>query len=292
MISPHLIDDDFLRDVETAPSDESCFHLWWMGQSGYLIKWGDRYCLLDPYLSDSLTNKYADTDKPHIRMTGRVVDPARLGFVEVATSSHNHTDHLDGETLRPLLAANPGLDLVIPEANRAFVAERLGVELDRPLGLVAGADLVAGGFGFHAVPAAHDALETDAEGRHKFLGYVLHFGEWTLYHSGDTLLYDGIETWLEPFRIDLAILPINGRAAVRRVAGNMRGREAAELASSCGARLVTPCHYDMFSFNTATPDEFVHACHRLDQAYRVLRAGERWTSVELEPRDRIARVPE
>ena len=46
-------------------------------------------------------------------------------------------------------------------------------------------------------------------------------------------------------------LPINGRAPERRVAGNLSGAEAARLAKSIGARLVIPCHYEMFEFNTA-----------------------------------------
>ena len=36
-----------------------------------------------------------------------------------------------------------------------------------------------------------------------------------------------------------------------------------------------PCHYDMFVFNTASPDPFVDECERLGQPYRVVRAGER-----------------
>ena len=47
------------------------------------------------------------------------------------------------------------------------------------------------------------------------------------------------------------------------------------------ARLVVPCHYDMFTFNTENPDEFVAACERLEQGCRVMRGGERLT-VELE----------
>ena len=82
--------------------------------------------LFDPYLSDSLTKKYADTDKPHMRMTERVVAPERLTGIDIIASSHNHTDHLDAETLLPLLAANPRAKLLIPRANRAFVLERLG----------------------------------------------------------------------------------------------------------------------------------------------------------------------
>src|SRR5437764_6310880 len=122
MIEPALRDEAFLNDVRSARVDLEHFHLWWLGQSGFLIQWQGRHLLLDPYLSDSLTHKYAQTDKPHVRMTARVVPPERLDFIAVATSSHNHTDHLDAATLQPLLAANPDMRLVIPEANRAFVA--------------------------------------------------------------------------------------------------------------------------------------------------------------------------
>ena len=62
----------------------------------------------------------------------------------------------------------------------------------------------------------------------------------------------------------------------------MSGREAAWLAKEIGARVVIPCHYDMFEFNTADPyAEFVPECERLGQGYRVLRLGERWSSDEI-----------
>ena len=92
------------------------------------MQYKGRHLLIDPYLSDSLTRKYAATDKPHVRMTERAIAPERLDFIDVVTSSHNHTDHLDAETLGPLLRANPAMKLVIPEANRQFVAERLGID--------------------------------------------------------------------------------------------------------------------------------------------------------------------
>src|SRR5947208_16857729 len=125
MIRPVLQDDEFLEDVENAAQDLQDLHLWWLGQSGFLVQWQGRHLLLDPYLSDSLTHKYAATDKPHVRMTERVIAPEKLNFIDVVTSSHNHTDHLDAETLNPLLQINPKLDLVIPEASREFVANRL-----------------------------------------------------------------------------------------------------------------------------------------------------------------------
>jgi L-ascorbate metabolism protein UlaG (beta-lactamase superfamily) len=62
------------------------------------------------------------------------------------------------------------------------------------------------------------------------------------------------------------------------VAGNLDGREAAQLAAEIGASVVIPCHYEMFAFNTADPhDLFVPECERIWQPYRILSAGEGWT---------------
>jgi len=280
MIKPVQQDDAFLEDVERARAELDHLHLWWLGQSGFLVQWQGHHLLFDPYLSDSLTHKYADTDKPHVRMTERVVAPERLDFIHVVTSSHNHTDHLDAETLVPLLQANPKIQLVIPEANREFVANRLQITSEMPCGLDAGQSISLSGFKIHAVPAAHNEVEKDGWGRHRFLGYVVEAGPWTIYHSGDTLRYEGMEDWLCRQPIDIALLPINGDRPERKVAGNLDGREAATLAKDIGAKMVIPCHYDMFEFNTASPEEFVRTAEALGQAQRVLRCGEHWSTSE------------
>ncbi len=278
MIRPAQSQAALLADIRAADRRDHGFRLWWLGQSGFLLQWQGIHVLLDPYLSDSLTRKYSQTDKPHVRMTELVIDPQRLSFVDIATSSHNHTDHLDAETLGPILSSNPGLKLVIPEANRGFVAVRLRIDAAVPIGLDDGTMVELLGVRFSGVASAHETLEHDAHGRVRSLGYVLQLGEWTLYHSGDTLRYDGMAEKLRPFAIDVALLPINGRAPERRVPGNLSGPEAAQLAHDIGARLVIPCHYDMFEFNTASPDTFVTPCRCLDQPFRILRCGERYDS--------------
>ncbi len=274
LIKPVQKDEVLLADILNCTEGEWHWRIWWLGQSGFLIKWEDQYCLLDPYLSDSLTKKYANTDKPHIRMTERVLAPEFLDFVNVVTSSHNHTDHLDGETLRPLIQANPNLAMIIPEANRAFVANRLQCDPDWPIGMTDGSQCKVGEFEFIGIPSAHENLETDELGQHRFMGYIISFGDWNVYHSGDTMLYDGIIERVKPWKIDVAILPINGYDPCRRVAGNMTGREAAQFAKDIEAQLAIPCHYDMFTFNTASPDAFIRTCTALDQCYEVMQNGE------------------
>jgi L-ascorbate metabolism protein UlaG (beta-lactamase superfamily) len=277
MIVPFQAHDRLLSDIEAARNYPKQAHLWWLGQSGFLLQWRGMHLLLDPYLSDSLTKKYSATDKPHVRMTELVIDPSRLSFIDVITSSHNHTDHLDAETLCPLLSANPSVRLVVPAANQKFAADRLGVGLDRIEVIDADQSLTVSGFTIHAVPAAHESIEHDELGRCRFLGYVIEFDGMAVYHSGDTVRYDGMAERLRHWSIDVALLPINGSLPERRVAGNLWGREAAQLAFDTGIKTVIPCHYELFEFNTATPDEFVATCQQLGQEYQVLRAGERFS---------------
>ena len=282
LIPAYLKDDALLESIWKTEKDQERFYLWWLGQSGFLIYWRGQHLLLDPYLSDSLTRKYADTDKPHVRMTELAIDPLRLDFIDVVTSSHNHTDHLDGETLRPLMKVNPNMKLVIPEANRDFVAGRLGCDKDYPTGLNENEKVSIGHFVLHGVAAAHNLPEKDLLGRCLYMGYIIEFGRWKVYHSGDTLWYDGMEGTLKKFNIDVAILPINGNKPERKVAGNLNAQEAVRLAKEIGARLVVPCHYDMFTFNTADPADFVKEATRMHQPHRVLQCGEPWNSSDLQ----------
>ena len=275
MIEPLQRDAVFLVDVTTTMARRTGVSLWWLGQSGYLIAYDGVCIAVDPYLSDSLTAKYANTNKPHIRMGHRVVDPALLNMVSLVTSSHNHTDHLDAETIGPMMQANPALQMVCSQANVAFAAERLGVDVARMTGVGRGSPLMHGPFRLHVIPAAHNAREQDADGHERYIGLVIEVGGVTMYHSGDTLWYPELVSELASWTIDVALLPINGNDPARGVAGNLNAHEAVDLAQQIGATLLIPCHYDMFTFNTVRPSECVHYATLHAQQCRVLQLGER-----------------
>jgi L-ascorbate metabolism protein UlaG (beta-lactamase superfamily) len=278
MITPALQNDALLADIQAAPASPNQCHLWWLGQSGYLVKWQESHLLIDPYLSDSLTVKYAGTPQLHVPMTKLPIDPTRLDMIDVVTSSHNHTDHLDPATLIPLSKANPRLKLVLPEANIEYARKKLGPAMPTQVtGLDSGSIASVDSFMFTGIPAAHNEVSYDHQNRCKYLGYVIRFGPFTLFHSGDTLWHRDLLDYLWPYHIDLALLPINGNKPERKVAGNLTGAEAAALARASHANLAVPCHYDMFKFNTETPDDFVDVCQKLNQAHRILDCGERLT---------------
>jgi L-ascorbate metabolism protein UlaG (beta-lactamase superfamily) len=273
---PAILKDDALIAEMDALLNGRGHTLWWLGQSGYVLQWNGKRILIDPYLSDSLTKKYLTTDKPHTRISELVLRPELLKNISVVTSSHNHTDHLDAETLIPILKNNPNIKFIIPEANRNFVVERVQCVKDFPIGLNDKQYVPVDGITFHGIPAKHNEIDRDENGNCKYMGYVIEFGGHKIYHSGDTLWFDGMVDLLKPFNVDVALLPINGNNPERKVAGNLDCKEAAALGKAINAKMVIPCHYDLFGFNTADVNEFIVEAEKINQPYCVLKGGEKF----------------
>lgn len=236
------------------------------------MKSGGRHLVIDPYLSDSLAER---EELPHVRMMRSVIDPSRLDFVDVLAITHDHGDRFDPDTAGALLEASPTAIVIVPVAIRRRVVERLRLDEQRIIGLDDGVSVHIAGFHLTALASAHEELEQDEQGRFKHIGYVIAAGGKTVYHSGDTVIYDGLVDRLRWYSLDVALLPINGRSQLQGIVGNLTAAEAARLAFDCGAALAVPCHYDMFASNTGDPAAFADSSEFLGQAWRILEAGER-----------------
>ena len=78
----------------------------------------------------------------------------------------------------------------------------MGLSQERFAGIDEGQTIAAAGFELTAVPAAHETIERDEQGRLRFVGYIVRCGPWTIYHAGDTVRYDGMVETLTHWRID------------------------------------------------------------------------------------------
>lgn len=240
-----------LATVLNQPGDDDV-HFWWLGQAGFALRWRDQLLLIDPYLSDSLAEKYRNSELKHLRMMPIPVAPQAISGCSWYLCTHSHTDHMDAQTIRSLeLASAP--HYIVPRAEAGKGAAR-GIPQDRLVTIDAGEQqTLAAGITVAAIPAAHERLETDEQGAYRFLGYVISLGNVRIYHSGDSIPYPGLEESLAEQKIDIAFLPINGRDVVRLakgVPGNFTIDEAIALCRAVGIPHLVGHHFGMFDFNT------------------------------------------
>jgi len=277
MIEPVRQGADLIREIEETVVPSTGLAIWWLGQSGYLIKSSQGLLAVDPYLSEHLTRKYEKTSRPHVRMTRSPLRGEDLKGLDLLLSSHKHSDHLDPGTAPAALEASPSARLGLPEAIREH-ALGLGLANERLVGLDAGTTIEAAGFRVRAIPSAHEDFDRDEEGRHPYLGFIIESSGLRLYHSGDSVAYEGLAEALARESFDVLFLPINGRDPARGVSGNMSAAEAVDLASRVRPRFVVPHHYDMFTFNTVPVADFEAEARRLPTGTEplVMRCGQRW----------------
>ena len=246
-----------VETINTARFDRGVVGLWWLGQAGFALRYGDALILIDPYLSDSLAEKYRNSELKHLRMMPPPVDPAAIRGCDWFLCTHGHTDHMDVQTIGAVLQANAP-QFVIPRAEVERGRQR-SIPLEQAHLLNAGERLSLGeGMSVEAVAAAHEELEQDPSGNHKFLGYILTLGSIRLYHSGDSVPYAGLTELLAAKQIDVALLPINGRDEFRRsrgVPGNFTVQEAVVLCRAAGIPHLIGHHFGLFDFNTVDPAE-------------------------------------
>ena len=239
----------------------------WLGQAGFVLRIGEAVVLIDPYLSDQLAAKYRGTRFPHVRMMAAPIEPETFPRIDLVVCTHRHSDHMDRGTLPVVAARHPSCRFVVPAAEQAH-AEAIGldparlipVDAGQTLQPLAGLDLV-----LRPVAAAHERLEQDERGRQRFLGYGIEAAGMRLYHSGDCVPYPGLVDTVRGLAPDIALLPVNGRDAVRAgagVPGNFTLYEAIALCEAAGIALLLPHHWGLFAFNTIDPEEIDAAARR------------------------------
>ncbi len=250
----HTTAEALLRDIELTHPPYGTVAIWYIGQESVVIKGSDSVIYVDPFVSDELEKVHGVKRRYPPPFT-----PEQLRLVDYCFITHEHEDHLDPGTIRVLAQRSPSTEYAAPGICRPQL-EQLGVRPEMILDAVTDRWVEARGFRWKAVPAAHEALEYDPKTGSRYVGYLFDINGVLVYHAGDTVIYPDLVQRLREERIDIALLPINGRDAFRNqvgIVGNMNYREAAELAVRAQIDTVVPLHYDMFEMNSEHPGYFV-----------------------------------
>ncbi|MBQ8408898.1 MAG: MBL fold metallo-hydrolase [Clostridia bacterium] len=257
--------------------------VFYLGQESILIKAEGKYLLFDGYLSDYVDKNCCSEQVKWVRRYAPPISAEELDFVDYIFCSHSHYDHTDPWTLGAISKVNKKAKYIIP-APFADKVVSYGVAKEVIIEAYADEKIALDGALVTPVPAAHEELCPDAEGRYDCLGFVVKIDDVTLFHAGDCCIYDGL---IERVRgTDLMLLPVNGRSYfqryVRNIIGNMTAAEAAELCRKAGARMMIPMHFDLYDVNclaTSTVVEQIESTAK-DLPYHIFKPGERYIFVK------------
>lgn len=267
-----------IREVNQTEVPYGTLAIWFLGQESIIIKGDGVTIYIDPYVSDYLDNKGL------VRSYLAPIVPEDITGADLCLITHEHEDHMDAGTLPIFHKQNSKAPIMAPACCREPLIE-MGVKASQIM--VADDCRTTELFSklkISVIPAAHEQLEQDTDGKYRCVGYVLELNGVTLYHAGDTVIYPNLVERLSKIKPDVAMLPINGRDYFRQergIVGNMNYREAAELADRIGAETVIPLHYDVFSGNAEKPGYFMDYLyeHFPEQKCHVMARGERYVYV-------------
>jgi L-ascorbate 6-phosphate lactonase len=264
---------DLIGRIDAMEVGERSLAFWGLGQVGVAIKGPTGVLYVDPYLTDS------DGEGGSLPRTyPPPLAPAEVTNASATLLSHVHIDHTDPDTVLPLSEASPDVRFVAPFTSSDTLIEA-GLEGDRILVPEVGEPVEVSGARVTAIPSSHTELERDPERGYPYLGYVIEWNGVTVYHAGDTVVYDGLIETLSAWDLDVAFVPINGRdyfRTERDLIGNTDFRETAELTETLDIGLIVPTHYDLIEGNTVDPGHFVSYLYGLNpmRPHKLLRPGE------------------
>ncbi|HML17556.1 MAG TPA: MBL fold metallo-hydrolase, partial [Bryobacteraceae bacterium] len=204
--------------------------LWWLGHGGFIFRFANITFYIDPFFS---------TPEEHRRLIAAPLSGAEVRHADLILST---SAALDAPTVTAMLAASKRAKLVLPK-SAADRAHQAGIAYDRMT--TTDADLRIEYFKdnlygrVYAVPSAHPGLDWTPAAGYPRLGYLIRFGRWTIYHSGDGAPFEALAARLRPFNVNVALLGIGEE--------NFSVSAAAQLAGDIGAGWIVPMRYGTFA---------------------------------------------
>ena len=248
--SPMLTGTALIDDINACQVSHKQCAYWWLGQHGFAVKLGRAVLYIDPYISPDKARQIAP-----------IVKAEEITNATLVLGTHDHSDHIDRPAWPAIASASPKARFIVPKMFEQKISRELSIVQDRVLGVDQEITVEVDGITVTAIPAEHEFLDIDPKtGLHPYVGYIIQGNGMTLYHAGDTCVYEGMQGLLRQWKLDLAFLPINGRDARRytgHCAGNMTFQEAVDLAGTIKPGMTVPTHFEMFAMNSENPQLFV-----------------------------------
>jgi L-ascorbate 6-phosphate lactonase len=270
---------DLISQMQNITILPNSLAIWGLGQMGVAIKGPDAVIYIDPCLTDVVREQIGEF---WVRGYPTPLEPSAITNATYFLSSHEHLDHLDPLTIGPVAKASPNAKFIVTGWSREIMAD-LDIADERIIVPPAQETITLPGTSIRltALPGAHYDKEHDAAKGYRWFGYLIEWNGVTFFHAGDTIIHPGyIEMMKAQPKIDVAMMPVNGRDWIREVVvgatGNLLPVEAAHLSNEIGWDTLIIGHNDLYPNNTISFAEIASAFEKNAprQKTKVLQPGE------------------
>jgi L-ascorbate metabolism protein UlaG (beta-lactamase superfamily) len=259
--------------VNTDEISSEGIEIAWIGQAGFIIRFNRKIYIIDPYLSDSLAEKYKGKEIPYDRLMEIPILPKEFNNVDFVFSTHSHSDHMDSLTITAFSQNFVECRFIVPAAeiekaieNGINKSQLIPINADQTINLDTRVDVTA-------IPSAHESFKINERWEHSYLGFILHINGVNIYHSGGCILYKGLIEKIRTIGVDIALLPISGeniQEKEKKVGRNFTVEEVLDLCEGANIKNLIVHHFGMFSHNTVSIDELVYLRNMKSESFRII----------------------
>ncbi len=226
---------DLIAQIDRAEVHAGEFALWHTGGAGYIVRTAATTIYIDPFCGPSLDEKWQ-------RLLPVPFDPHTVGKCDLILSTHEHADHCDPHTLRPMRNST-NAPFAGPQSS-IETASGFGWPVDRLQTLNHGESLDVGDVKVTAV-RSFDPMAIGCN------GYVLEAGGLALVNMGDSLWFDAIGSVLALWSVDAICLSVAHNPPNETY--YMSEVDAVRIARDVNAKVLIPHHWDLWQWVAMDP---------------------------------------
>lgn len=217
----------------------------WLSHAGFIITSPNgKIIIIDPWIKDN----------PLCPITLDSIDK-----VDIVLVTHDHFDHLGN-----------AVDIVKKTGATIVVAPETAVKLQSEMG-VSSENIIFGGYGMNIGGSANiDGINiTMTQALHSCetacpTGFIIRLEDgYTIYHAGDTGIFESMRLFGEIYQVDLALIPI-GSVFV------MDPYQAAHSLRLIRPKRAIPMHYKTFPILEQNADNFVKLANQIAPDVKVI----------------------
>lgn len=260
VLIPHLLaprqpggESAVLGDLETHQTGVT-----WLGHAGFLLQIGGKNILVDPVWALWLG--------PLKRVSHPSLVARNLPYIDLVLITHAHFDHLHLPSLRSIAAGQP---IIVPQGVGNVVKS---CAFSRVIEMDYWQSLRIGGLDITFTPTKHWGARFIHDTYRKFGGYLISDRQQTIFHCGDSSLFDGFQDIAKRASIDVALMPIGAYEPPSGRPVHMNPEEAIQAFDMLGARHMVPMHYGAFPISG---EPILEPEQRLLKATRALHLQDR-----------------